>query len=69
MKKCGKPDFKEPISVGVTGIGDTIEKWHYDMGDRSFPRTLTIKDGDASLAMLPLPAHDSGLMWVVSPSP
>jgi len=45
LKKCGRPNYQETISVGIDGMGKTTEKWHYDRGSKSIPHTLTIRNG------------------------
>jgi len=44
LKKCGKPDYRETVSLGVNS-GKTRQIWYYEKGD-GLPRTLIIEEGE-----------------------
>ena len=45
LKKCGRPAYREQVSVGIDGMGKSVEKLTYDPGYRKMPHTITIRDG------------------------
>lgn len=49
LSKCGRPTFQDQRTEvrlqGNTLVTVTIDVWTYNLGPRSFPRTLTFENG------------------------
>ena len=48
LQRCGSPSRVVSVSAGIDGIGENVEKWYYDFGERRLLYILTIR-GDSIL--------------------